>query len=122
MASSPARASRRTPPARRSGPRPLAVALTSGSVRWDRVGRVALLVVLLGVLLLYVGPAHSYLQTWKESKARRAQVQRLQAENVRLRTRRRSLENPHALERAARRLGMVRPGERAFVVRGLPDR
>lgn len=119
MASRTARAPRRTDTRRRAA-RPLALALSSGSVRWDRLGRVGLLVVLAGVLLLYVGPAHSYLQTWRESNAKRAQVQRLQAENVRLRARRRSLENPHALERSARRLGMVRPGERAFVVRGLP--
>jgi cell division protein FtsB len=88
-------------------------------IRWDRVGRIALLLVLLGVVLLYVGPIRSYFTTWHESKARGAEVARLEAENARLRERRDELRNPRALEREARRLGMVKPGERAYVVEGL---
>ena len=90
------------------------------TVRWDRLGRVALLVVLFGVLLLYIGPARSYVQTWRESKAKAAELQRLQRENRALRARRDELRQPAALMREARRLGMVRQGERGFVVRGLP--
>ena len=41
------------------------------AIRWDRVGRVALLMVLLGVVALYVGPSLSFLHTYRESKARR---------------------------------------------------
>jgi len=89
-------------------------------VRWDRVGRVALLVVLAGVLLLYVGPLRSYWETWRESKSRAAEVRVLEVENQRLLDRRRELRDPRALEREARSLGMVREGERAFVVQGLP--
>src|SRR5438270_9977 len=43
-------------------------------VRWDRLGRVALLVVLGGIVLLYVGPAHSYWQTWNDARAKRADL------------------------------------------------
>ena len=50
----------------------------------------------------------------------RADVQRLERENKRLRARRTALRDPVALEREARRLGMVRPGEKPFVVSGLP--
>jgi cell division protein FtsB len=89
-------------------------------VRWDRLGRVALLVVLAVILLLYVGPARSYIETWGEAKAKRAEVQRLEAESRALRERRAELRRESTLVREARRLGMVRPGERAFVVRGLP--
>jgi cell division protein FtsB len=88
-------------------------------IRWDRVGRIALLVVLLGVVLLYVGPIRSYFSTWQESKTRAAEVAKLEGENARLRERRDELRNPRALEREARRLGMVKPGERAYVVEGL---
>jgi cell division protein FtsB len=71
---------------------------------------VALLVVLLGMLFLYVGPARSYWSTVQEAKHRR----------TKLRARRDALRNPAALEREARRLGMVRPGERSYVVKHLP--
>jgi cell division protein FtsB len=91
-------------------------------IRWDRVGRVFLLVVLCGLLYMYVGPAVAYVETLKESKARHAEVSRLARENARLRERRNSLKDPRALEREARRLGMVKPGERAYVLKGLPKR
>jgi hypothetical protein len=81
---------------------------------------VALLATFLGILLLYVGPARSWFSTWQEAKHKRADVQRLRADNDRLRRRQRELLAPGTLEREARDLGMVRPGERAFVVRGLP--
>ena len=53
-------------------------------------------------------------------KAKQAQVERLQRENAELQARRKALGTPAALEREARRMGMVRPDERPFVVRGLP--
>jgi cell division protein FtsB len=91
-------------------------------IRWDRVGRVALLLVLLLIVYLYVGPVRSWWSTWQDSKAKQAQVQRLERENAQLRARKAALGTPQALEREARRIGMVRPDERPFVVRGLPDR
>jgi cell division protein FtsB len=89
-------------------------------VRWNRLGRIALLVVLGGILLLYLGPAHSYWETWHDARAKRAEVRRLEREHQRLLARRRQLHEPASLMREARRLGMVRQGERAFVVEGLP--
>ena len=89
-------------------------------IRWDRVSRVALLVVLGVLVFLYVNPARSYWSTMQEAKHRRAQVAQLKRENERLRARRAALASPSALEREARRMGMVRSGERPFVVRGLP--
>jgi cell division protein FtsB len=89
-------------------------------IRWDRVGRVALLVVLAGIVLLYVGPARSYFSTMGEAKARRAEVAALSRENAHLRARVRALRSPASLEQEARRLGMVRPGERPYIVDHLP--
>jgi cell division protein FtsB len=84
------------------------------------VGRVALLLVLLLIVYLYVGPVRSWWSTWQDSKAKQAQVQRLERENAQLRARKAALGTPQALEREARRIGMVRPDERPFVVGGLP--
>jgi cell division protein FtsB len=72
-----------------------------------------------GVLLLYVGPAHSWYVTWRDAHAKRAEVRALRAENQRLRSRRAELLRPGTLEREARQLGMVRPGERPYIVQGL---
>jgi cell division protein FtsB len=88
-------------------------------IRWDRLGRVALLLVLVGVIALYVNPLRSYVSTWSEAKSRRAEVAELERQNAKLRARKAQLQNPRALEREARRLGMVKPGERAYVVERL---
>lgn len=76
--------------------------------------------VLLGVVALYVGPSISFFSTYREAKARRGEVRALQAENDRLRERRKELQSSRTLEREARRLGLVKPGERPFIVKGLP--
>jgi len=92
----------------------------SATVRWDRVGRVAWLLLLGVVLLLYVNPAINYVKTWQTANGKRDEVNRLQAQNQRLRARKAAMKQPATLEHEARALGMVRPGERAYVVRGLP--
>jgi cell division protein FtsB len=116
-----ARAPRRAPaPTPRPRSRPRALAGGARGIRWDRISRVALLVVLVGLVGLYVGPARSYWSTVQEAKHRRAEVARLKRENLHLRAHRAALRNDASLEREARRLGMVRPGERAYVVKHLP--
>jgi cell division protein FtsB len=90
-------------------------------IRWDRLARVSLLIVLAVIVLLYVGPAHTWWVTWREAGAQRSQVQALQAENTRLTARQRELQNPQALEREARKLGMVKRTEHAYVIENLPD-
>jgi cell division protein FtsB len=117
---SAAHARSRPSTASRSPQRPRVVAGGGRAIRWDRVGRVALLVVLLGVVALYVGPSISFFQTYREAKTRRAEVRQLQTENAKLRARRQALKDPQTLEREARRLGLVKPGERPFIVKGLP--
>jgi cell division protein FtsB len=108
----------------RTAPRPAGpsagLAAVALRVRWDRVGRVALLCVLGLVLLLYVGPAHAWIKTWRESHTRRTQVQTLQREHARLLARRKALQNPRTMVEQARALGMVKPTERSYVISGLP--
>ena len=91
-------------------------------IRWDRVGRWALLFVLALVIYLYIWPARTWVSTWSEARHKRQEVAGLRAENVRLRARRDDLRLASALEREARRLGMVKAGERAYVIEGLPPR
>jgi len=88
-------------------------------IRWDRLGRWALIGVFALVLYLYIGPALSWISTYQEAGRQRAQVAELRAENARLRERKKELTAPGALEREARRLGMVKAGERAYIVEGL---
>jgi cell division protein FtsB len=89
-------------------------------IRWDRVGRWALIAVLGFVLYLYIGPAASWVSAYKEAKRKRSDVAALRAENERLRERRRDLKDPASLEREARRLGMVKAGEKSYVIQDLP--
>jgi cell division protein FtsB len=91
-------------------------------VRWDRVGRTALLVLLAVVALAYVGPARSLLSTMRTSHAKQAELHALEREHDALLRRARELRDPSAVQAEARRLGMVRPGERPYVVQNLPDR
>jgi cell division protein FtsB len=89
-------------------------------VRWDRIGRFALLLVGVLVVCLYVNPLRTYVATLQEAKAKRAEVATLQREYSALVSRQRALRRPGSIELEARRLGMVRRNERAFVVKGLP--
>jgi cell division protein FtsB len=94
--------------------------MAAARIRWDRIGRWALIGVFALVLYLYIGPARTFVSTWLEAKHKREDVATLRAENRELRARRAALDRPGALEREARRLGMVKAGEKEYVVRGLP--
>jgi cell division protein FtsB len=121
-AARPAPAQRRAP---QGAPKPRPRAVSGGrsaarGIRWDRVSRIALLLVFGVVLTLYVGPARSYFGTLDASHQHAAKVRGLERQNERLRARRAALTDPRSLEVEARRRGMVRQGERAYVVKGLP--
>jgi cell division protein FtsB len=88
-------------------------------IRWDRVARWALIFVFALVVYLYIGPARAWISAYAEAKEKRTQVSELRAENEHLRERQATLKRASALEREARRLGMVKAGEKAFVVQGL---
>jgi cell division protein FtsB len=123
MASRNAAARTRTSEPRPASPRPRPTVIRgqgAKAIRWDRVGRVTLLIVLLGVTVLYIGPSISFFHTWQQSKQERSAVNELQRESARLKAERLSLTKGLTLTREARRLGLVKPGELPFLVKGLP--
>ena len=103
------------PPGRARGARAQA-----HGIRWDRVARTMLLVVLLGVVISFLGPATKYVRTWQLARQTRSEVQQLKTDNERLRREAKLLKDPTQVQLRARQLGMARPGERVYVVRGLP--
>jgi cell division protein FtsB len=90
-------------------------------VRWDRLGRAAMLCVLGALLYLYLSAGVSVLSTWKEARADAASVAVLQARHHALEAQHAALSNPTALVAEARRLGMMRPGEQTYLIAGLPS-
>lgn len=90
------------------------------SIRWDRVGRVALLATLVMIMLLYLSPAKRWFEQSATAGRQHEELRALQHDNRDLKQRVRELDSPNALEREARRLGMVKQGERAYVIENLP--
>jgi cell division protein FtsB len=72
------------------------------------------------VAFLYWKPAHAYLHTKRELQTRNAEVRVLRDEKVRLEHRITQSATGGQLVREARRLGLVKPGERLFIVKGIP--
>jgi cell division protein FtsB len=91
-----------------------------GGIRWDRVGRIALLTVLAIILALYISPAKHWIEQSGTAGAQREELGQLKSEQNRLERQVKDLRRPAALEREARKLGMIRGGERSYVIRGLP--
>jgi cell division protein FtsB len=91
----------------------------AGRIRWDRLGRYALLTVLFAVLLAYISPISHWMKQSATAGHEEAQLRELQAENEQLEHRVADLKRPIALEREARKLGMVKEGERAYVIENL---
>ena len=123
----PAPASAAAPRRRSPSPaahRPLRLSLRTGKVRvrWDRLGRVAMLVVFAVVVALGSNQALTLLSTRSQAEEQLAIVQRLVVENRRLAAQQQALRDPATIARDARALGMVRPGERPYVITGQPAR
>jgi cell division protein FtsB len=92
------------------------MAAAPSRIRWDRVGRWALICVFAFVIYLYIGPARTWVTTYAEAKRKRDDVASLRAQNERLRERKHRLKREGAIELEARKLGMVKAGEKLYVV------
>jgi cell division protein FtsB len=109
-----ARGYRLRPAPRRRGRRGAA-----SRIHWDKVGRVALVLVLFAILASYINPVANFLDARGDARAEHSALEDLRSENERLRARLADLDDPGAAERAARKMGMVAEGERAYVIHGL---
>src|SRR6476620_6002713 len=94
-----ATASRRRPAARKRRP-----AARSGAsrIKWDRIGRIALVVVLFAVGYSYLNPAIDFVKTYTATTAAKAQLHELLHENARLHNRVQSADEPIVIDRMAR--------------------
>ena len=118
MASNARSASRpkRRPAARRPGARQ-----SASRIKWDRVGRIALVLVLFAVAYSYLNPAIDLFKTYQSTTAAKAQFHELLRENKRLHHAVQSADEPAVVERTARRQGLIAEGETPFVLSGLKN-
>jgi hypothetical protein len=80
-----------------------------------------MLVVVIALLGLYVRSGLSLWSAWHASRLDSAKVLSLKAQHARLSQQGSQLHERWSTEAAARRLGMAHTGEKAFVIRGLPQ-
>jgi len=92
------------------------MAAAPSRIRWDRVGRWALICVFAFVIYLYIGPARTWVTTYSEAERKRDDVASLRQQNEQLRERKQRLARTGAVELEARKLGMVKAGEKLYVV------
>ncbi|HEX4306960.1 MAG TPA: septum formation initiator family protein [Solirubrobacterales bacterium] len=102
-------ASRRRPAPRESGSR----------IKWDRVGRIALVLVLFAVAYSYFNPAIDLFKTYQSTTAAKAEFHELLRENKRLHKAVQTADNAAVVEGTARRQGMIADGETPFVLHGV---
>lgn len=82
--------------------------------------RLAMLSGILVVLGSYISPVHSYIQKTRQIELERGITEEINREHERLLDERGKLQNNDYIEQVARRdLGLVRPGEQPYVVKGL---
>ncbi|MGO9752016.1 MAG: FtsB family cell division protein [Solirubrobacteraceae bacterium] len=85
-------------------------------VRWDRLGRIALLFVFGLVVVFGIQGAVSFIDTRAQAEQQQAIVAALTRQNAKLVEQQRSLESTQTIVQEARKLGMVRPGEQPYAV------
>ncbi len=109
-----ARQKRRPAPRRRPGARS-----TPSRIKWDRVGRIALVLVLFAVAYSYLNPAINLFDTYRSTGAAKEEFHVLLKENKRLHRSIQSADEPPVVAATARKQGMVAEGETPFVLHGL---
>jgi hypothetical protein len=107
---------RRRPAPRKARP---AARRSPSRIRWDRLGRVALTLVLAAILYSYLHPTIAFFQTYSGATAAKAKRHQLLQENRALHQRIQSSKDPIVIEREARAQGMVAEGETPTVLHGL---
>jgi hypothetical protein len=91
----------------------------SGSSRSARALRILALAVIAAVAVAYVQPLRAYRHAEDAVGLRKAEIQRLERANAALERRLSVAGTDEFIVREARKLGLVRPGERLFIVKGV---
>ena len=102
-------------PTRRASKRPRRLSRPAHALRW--IG----LVILLAVAVGYVQPLRAYQDATADVAAQKAQIDRIEQANATLEQHIEETETPAFVEREARKLGLVKPGERLFIVTGVDE-
>lgn len=76
---------------------------------------------LLVVAVGYVQPLRAYRDASADVATRQSEVERIARANVRLEQRIAETQTPEFVEREARKLTLVRPGERLYIVTGIDE-
>ena len=113
-------ASRRRSGSARKGSRGASLQ-AAARVRWDRLGRLAMLLVLFALVFLYLGTGLHMFSTWRQSNRTGARVAAMEREHRKLLGEHNQLSSQSNLEVHARALGMQRSDEQTYVVGNLPN-
>jgi cell division protein FtsL len=105
----------------RAGARRSASLRAAGRVRWDRLGRIAMLFVLLALVFLYMDTGMRMFSTWRQSQHTSARVTAMEREHRQLLLEHKRLSSQANLEDQAKALGMQRPDEQTYIVGNLPN-
>jgi cell division protein FtsB len=76
--------------------------------------------VMMTIVYLYLSAGVRLFSAWGESKRDAAQAGVLERRHRILQQQHALLSSPGTMQAEARRLGMIRPGEQAYIVSGLP--
>jgi cell division protein FtsB len=77
--------------------------------------------VLLAIAVAYIQPIRAYREAKADVAERQAEVERLEGRTVALERQLARAATSEFVEREARWLGLVRPGERLFIVTGIDE-
>lgn len=80
-----------------------------------------MLLVLVALLYLYASAGLRMLSTWRQTQRDTAEVRALETEHARLEAQRSRLAASETVELEARRLGMIRQGERPYLTPDPPS-
>ena len=91
-----------------------------GRVRWEQLGRLAMLCVMVALAYLYLSAGIRMFSTWRQAHHDEATVRVMEAEHRSLSLQHELLSKPETLVKEARQLGMAKKGEQQYVLGGLP--
>lgn len=109
----------RRPPHRRPAPRKNAGRPGVGRIHWDRFGRVVFVLVVALLVVATIKPTWNAIHSYRQAGHAKERLHQAQAENSTLERQVKRAESEATLQREARRQGMIKPGEQAWVVNGI---